>query len=338
MSSTLRNTLVIIVMVLAIGVVGFLAFRSGKIPANEPGTIGNTGGNLNNKGLFCEKDGVVYFSNGNDQNTLYSMNPDETNIKKLGKVGIESINAGGDYLYFYQKSVGKGSGLGFVRNTTGVYRSKTNGQDMFCLRRDPAATITLVGDNLYYQHYTAKTGTTLDRIATDKSSEETIFPYFVNPASVAGGMMYYNGNDKDHYLYAYDTNTGDNLTIWQHNLWNPVYDNGYIYFMDLETTYELHRYSLMDQTEEVLSYDRVDTFNVGDGWVYYQRTVGDEPALMRVRTDGTGLEMVAAGNYENINMTSQYVYFYPFGQDSPIYKQSLHGPVNVSTFLGISMD
>ena len=40
-----------------------LAIFSDYIPMNPEGTVGNTAGNLNNGGLFCEYDGKVYFSN-----------------------------------------------------------------------------------------------------------------------------------------------------------------------------------------------------------------------------------------------------------------------------------
>lgn len=55
--------------------------RVSPIPA---GTVGNTAGNANNNGMFCEYNGTVYFSNPYDNGSLYSMKPDGTRIKKLG--------------------------------------------------------------------------------------------------------------------------------------------------------------------------------------------------------------------------------------------------------------
>lgn len=48
--------------------------------------------------------------------------------------------------------------------------------------------------------------------------------------------------------------------------------------------------------------------------------------------DGSNPEVVAAGNYENINLTSQYAYFNSFGEDVPVYHTPVNGPVSVSTF------
>ncbi|MCM1339984.1 MAG: DUF5050 domain-containing protein, partial [Muribaculaceae bacterium] len=52
-------------------------------------------------GLFCENDGYVYFANAYDGNALYSMKPDETEMKKLIYTEVSSINADGKFLYYY---------------------------------------------------------------------------------------------------------------------------------------------------------------------------------------------------------------------------------------------
>ena len=52
----------VLVIALIIGAVVISKYLS-RIPDNPPGTIGNTSGNLNNKGLVCESDGYIYFAN-----------------------------------------------------------------------------------------------------------------------------------------------------------------------------------------------------------------------------------------------------------------------------------
>ena len=53
---------------------------------------------------------------------------------------------------------------------------------------------------------------------------------------------------------------------------------------------------------------------------------------MRMQTDGYGLEVVSYGNFEKINITSNYVYYNEFGSSIPVFKQSLYGQVNPSVF------
>ena len=102
--------------------------------------------------------------------------------------------------------------------------------------------------------------------------------------------------------------------------------------MDVSENYRLCRYSLSANTVEILTNDRVDTFNVGEQYIYYQRNSATEPALMRMRLDGSSPEVVAEGNYSDINLTSAYAYFHEFGQDTPVYHTPVNGDVNVTTF------
>ena len=148
---------------------GFSVFKEfqGRIPSNDITVTGNTGGNLNNHGLFAEADGRVYFSNAYDGGCLYSMNPDETDLKKLTSSSVNSINVGGNYLYYYLDNATGGKGLGYVIHTYGVYRSKPDGSNSKCLDRQAAVTMQLAGDYIYYQRYNNTDFTKFYKINTD---------------------------------------------------------------------------------------------------------------------------------------------------------------------------
>ena len=326
----LTITVVIIVLILTGITVGNYLME--RVPENPPGTIGNTGGNLQNGGLFCEVDGVVYFSNPYDSNTLYRMNPDESNLKKLNSMGVKWINAAGKYLYFYQYSSSKGSGLGYVIETTGMYRMDNKGKKNTLLKRDTLENLILVDNHLYYQDL-SKSPITFDRISIDKEEEATLLDYRVTPGSAISGMIYYANYEDNFYLYGLDTATGMNHMLWDHRMWNPIYHtDGYIYFMDMESEYQLHRYHPSSKAHEVLTTDRVEMFNVSGDMIYYQKNNPNDSGLMRMYTNGSGQELVSSGIYQNINITSNYVYFNAFDAPTPVYRQSANGPLNVSIF------
>lgn len=318
--------IILIVLILS----GVYTILSARIPHNEISVTGNTAGNLNNKGLFAEADGRVYFSNAYDSGCLYSMNADETDLKKINSSPVNSINVGGNYLYYFMNNSSGGTGLGYVVRTYGIFRSKLNGKNITCLDRNAAITMQLSGDYLYYQRYNNTDFTQLYKIKTDKSDNTLVYDGVINPAACFNGMIYFNGTEADHYLYALNTTTDAISTIYQGNLWNPVYQDGYIYYMDVAEDYRLCRLSLSQNTVEVLTSDRVDGFNVGSQYIYYQRTM--EPALMRMMLDGSNQEMVAEGIYSDINLTSTYAYFHAYGEDTPVYHTPVNDPVNVTTF------
>lgn len=333
MSSAKKNTIIICVTIAILIVIAVLLLFVGKIPMNDAGTVGNTAGNLNNGGLFCESDDKVYFANAYDNYSLYSMNLDETDMKKLGVNQVSSINAGGDYLYYYMQSgTSGGKGLGYMGRTAGIYRSKKNGKQVQCLERTYSNIMQLCGSYLYYQAYNNKNGMKLNKIRIDKTDKVTIADYTINPASYANGRIYYNGTQENHDLYTLNTANDQMVSILQGNIWNPVYSDGYIYYMDLENNYSLCRYSLYDDIIEVLTNDRVDYFNVYEYYIYYQTSAASEPALKRMYTDGSYSEIIAEGIYENINITSQYVYFNQYDESVPVYKTSTFGGIYVTTF------
>lgn len=305
---------------------------SNRVPSNDISVTGNTAGNLNNQGLFCELDGRVYFSNAYDYGCMYSMNTDETDLKKLVSSKVTNINAAGNFVYYFMDSSSGGSGFGYVLRTFGIYRTKLNGKNTVCLLRDGCTSMQLAGDYLYYLRYNNTDYSKFYKIKTDKSENILVSDELINPAACHNGIIYYNGTEKDHYLYALDTRTDTVSTVYQGNLWYPVYKDDYIYYMDVSSNYRLCRYSLISNVVEVLTPDRVDAFNVGGSYIYYQKNDAAEPALMRMRLDGSEPEIVAMGNYENINITSQYVYFNEFNKETPVYHTPAEGPVYVDTF------
>lgn len=306
--------------------------RLNKIADNDISVTGNTAGNLNQHGLFCESDGMVYFSNAYDNGSLYSMTIGEADVQKLANGTAASINAAGDYLYYFMDTSSNGGEFGYVLRTYGVYRARKDGTDPTCLDRNAAVTMQLIGNYIYYQRYNSADFTQFYKIKTDKTDNVMVADAIINPGAVSNGIIYYNGQDTDHYLYALDTRTDTSSLVWEGDLWYPVYRDGYIYYMDVADNYKICRYSLSDGTAETLTQDRADSFNLSSSYIYYQKNDATAPALMRMRLDGSDPEVVADGNYSDINITSQYVYFHEFNNEVPVYHTPADSAVDVQIF------
>ncbi len=329
-----RNIVILLIcIVIFFVVILFYSFRT-RIPSNAPSTIGNTAGNLNNKGLFCENEGIVYFSNVYDNGSLYLMNPDTTNIKKIWNVPTKYINAAGKYLYYYQDSQSANSAFGLLGNMYGIYRIKKSGADNKSLDRTPSGIINLIGDYLYYQHYDDTDGMTLYRVKTDQTDKSQIMKAIVDPACAKDGIIYYHDMDHAFQLAAYDTNLDSSHTIYDGKLFNPILIGDYFYYMNVADNYTLYRYHNVGGEIEKLTNDRVDCFNVdaASGYIYYQKNDAAAPALKRMLLDGSSVEMIASGNYTNINITSTYTYFMLFDSDSIMYKTPTQGAISVTEF------
>lgn len=312
--------LALILLILFASLILFALFGN-RIASNSPDTVGNTAGNLNNGGYFCEADGKVYFANSYDSGSMYCMDAFEQKLTKLNNVTTGNILAGGNYLYYFRYGNAGTTGLGNVRSPKSFNRCKVDGSYTTALTNDTIVTGQLVGDYLYLLS-AGKEHPVFYKIKTDKTNRQTLAEYTINPACAADGAIYFNGTVSDHYLYRLQTSDDVVQKVWEGNLWYPALEGDYIYYMDVENNYCICRYSLSQGTTQVLTTERTDCFNVGYGYLYYQ-TNGDSPRLMVMRTDGSQPQVVADGIFTNINMTSQYVYFQEFGNDTATFHSAL---------------
>lgn len=324
-----KNILIIAAAVVLVALLGVLLIFSGRIPLNPAGTVGNTAGNLNNEGLFCEHDGTVYFSNASAGGVLYAMNPDETNVRQINQLKVRNILAGGQYLFYYQTEAVTDSVFGQFQGKRSFNRSRLNGNDITVLTRDVVVTGQLVDNDLYLLT-SDRSGISFYKLKIDKSEQVDLADYSINPACVSNGFIYYNGTNQDHYLYALNTANDVVSEVWRGNLWYPVVEDDYVYYLDVAENYRLCRYSMSRNEIQILTRDRVDCFNLGGGYIYYQKN-GKEPQLRCMRTDGSDNFALAEGNYTHINMTSRYVYFQPYGDEDTTY-HALLGSSGYTTF------
>lgn len=310
-----------VVLLAVLGIIVALSALSERVTPNPPGTVGNTAGNLNNGGYFCEYNGTVYFANAYDQNNLYAMDPDEGQIRKLSNTSIRNLLAGGDYLYYFQMASTGEAGMGSVRVPRSFNRCNLKGKNITSLTRDTVVTGQLVDDYLYLL-IAGNANPSFYKIKTNKTDQQVLANYSINPACAVNGMIYYNGTQNDHYLYSLNTATDVSSVVWEGNLWYPALEGDYVYYMDMGNNYRICRYSLSQNTVEVLTNDRADCFNVGSGYVYYQKN-GSNPQLICMRLDGSEKKVVAEGNFTDINMTSRYVYFRDFANEDSLYHSYL---------------
>ena len=68
-------------------------------------------------------------------------------------------------------------------------------------------------------------------------------------------------------------------------------------------------------------------YNVTGDYIYYQKN-GEGAGIYRCLTDGSNEELLISGNYTALHTTSQYLYFYEYGNDSACYQMPLSGTGN----------
>lgn len=292
---------------------------------NPEGTVGNTAGNLYNDGLFCEYDGTVYFVNPRQNGGIFSMAPDESNLRRLNSMAGRNLLAGGKYLYYFHTgSLASDTRYPQIKGTKSFNRCKLDGSKDTALCRDLVISGQLVNNYLYLMTNTSSKDS-FYKLKIDSSEKIELTDYPITPACAVNGLIYYTGHN-DHYLHQLNTSTDSDRVIWEGSVWNPVVEGDYVYYMNISDNYKLYRYSLSLGTDEKLTDDRVDCFNVGYGYIYYQKNHAATPQLKAMYADGSNEWVLGEGNFTNINMTSQYVYFQVFGDEKMLYHSRLGSP------------
>lgn len=332
MSKASRNVIAIAVVTLFVAIAVIYSILNTHSVIIPDGSVGAYAGNLNNDGLFCEHDGKVYFSNSYDEGAIYSMNPDQTDIRKIYNLKAKYINAAGDYLIFFGDTISESKGLGSVVSKPGIYLMKNNGKELHALTRKIKGSLITYGNTVFYQDMSETEGPILSSYNIRKGTVEEVFGFQVNPNCIENGVMYFNGTTDNHHLFAYSLATGGFSDIWGGEIWNPVVQGDYVYYMDVKNNYRLCRYNISQNEIEILSTDRIDFFNVFNDIIYFQVSSKQSPCLRRINTDGSNNELIAEGIFREINVTSRFVYFKAFGDDYTTYCTPTYGLPSVTEF------
>ncbi len=329
-----KKALILLVALIFIAlIISVVRYQLTKTHFNEDFVNGNTAGNLYNAGLFCEKDGIIYFSNPSDNHKLYSMNSDGSDLTKLCDDTVSYINADEHYIYYVRNNTSNDSAFSFLNwNNNSLCRIKRSGGEILALDDAPSLYASLVGNYIYYIHYDETEASTLYRVKIDGSDKKQISKFPILPCSTNGAYIYYSGVNENHNIYRMDTNSNSSASILDANTHNPIVTGNIAYYLDCDNDYALTKADLSTGETTVLVDERIDCFNVTNSYIYYQRNDANSPALCRISTSGGESTEIIAGNYTDINVTSNYVYFYPYDNYDTCYCIATNGVGNVSRF------
>lgn len=312
-----KGIIVLIAAAVIAGGLGIAAHLSSRTVWNVETAIGNSAGNLNNEGLFCEDGGLIYFSNPEDDGSLYSMNQEGTEFKKLHSDKASSINVTSKYLVYVRDNHerAKNAGNFFNFNNVGIYRiNKKDGGNIKLLYNDPAGVAGLYGNYVYYQHYNTKDNLEFYKVKLDGSEEEKLSEEPVVPSSYAHNSLYYNGVKNDHNIHALGLNSNQVMDIAAGNYFSVLVQNDMIYYLDLDKNYAVGRMGLDGYEPEILVNDRCSFFNLSPDsrYLFYQIDGGDHNQLAMLDFAAMEQKTILEGDFCRLNTTSNYLFFQDF--------------------------
>jgi len=290
-----------------------------KVNKSAPGQVGNTAGNLYNGGLFCERDGKIYFSNPDDNYTLYSMNTDLTGLKKLYNDYARYINADENYVYYTRmnnkKEVSTQSAFTFY--STGVYRITQNGKRIKAISSDPCGALLLYDNKLYYQTYNNKSKMfTIDRTDIDGQNNMKLLAEAVLVLSAYDGKVYYSGQEKDQNIHAIDE-TGNESVFMEMKAYLPIVTKDGVFYVSTADGYKLYLTTLTGSDTKCIVESPVSWYNItSDGrFVFYTSDDKKNSGIFCYDRNLDTTERIAEGNYKWINLAGGYCFFFDFSNE-----------------------
>ncbi len=313
-----KSTIITVLSVLFI-LAGVIAayIISVRVPRNPESAAGNTLGNLNSGGMFCESDGKIYFSNPYDGYTLYSMNTDCSDVKKLSSDRCSYINAYGKFIYYIKNNITSSSSL-LSGSPYGVIRCRKNGSHYEVLHGDYSDDLALSGNTLVFNSPYDGSMATFSVNINGSDSRQLATGDFSNAGLTENGLYYSNPGviiPGNHYIYRMNVSDGSSYPVLEANTYMANYIDGILYYIDLDNGYALTSYYTQTGQSRVITSEHVVLYNVYEGVIYYQEETG-EHSVVRIGSDGSNPVRLMAGDVSSISCTSQYTFVCPYGEDS----------------------
>lgn len=313
---------IVVVLLLGGGIFAITKLANPETKMNQGYVNGNTSGNLYNGGLFCEHNGVIFFSNPSDGGRLYSMDSNGNNLKKLSDDVATYINADENYVYYIRNNSGESLDFNFVAfHKNALVRIDRDGKNTVILDTEPCLYASLIGNYIYYIHYDQLEASTLYKVRIDGEEQQQVMNEAVYTCNADGQFFYYHGMSSDGSIHRYDTVSDTSTVVYVGNSFQPIVNDGVdVYYIDGNTDCSIVHTNLNFDNPTFITTDSVDAYNVHGSTIYYQRfDENGNSALCMIKNDGTGFEELRKGDYCDIHVTSYYVFFRDFHSGDMYY-------------------
>lgn len=322
-----RKEFLILFLTIAV-IVGSLVLYNqlhNRVKFENPGMTGNTAGNLHNLGLFCYNDGIIYFSNPNDDGVIYSMTEDLSDFKRFTNDNARYINADSSYVYYARMNnlKKKKSDTFFVFFKNGIARVNKKGKNLNLLWNKPIGSMVLNDNKIVYQHYEKGKDQSVYIIGIDGSDNIQIAEDNSSAVAACDEKVFYTGSLKDHKLHSINCLDMTEKVELEIPMYLPIVKDNCIYYISTQDKYRLYKCNRDGSNAEMLTQKSCSAYNVSeDGrYIYYQSDDRKEAGIYLKDTVSDREEKLLAGNFKWINLAGEYCFFYSF-DESKIYVYS----------------
>jgi hypothetical protein len=269
----------------------------------------NTSRVINNCGNCAIQGEKLYYTNGYDNGTLYSINVNGSDNLKLNNDWTPWFYVSGDRIYYQN---GKDGMNIYVMNTDGSGQQKLND--------DNSGNINIVGDRIYYSN--TDDGFTLYSMNTDGSDRKKLNgdnPLYMN---VAGDRIYYSGELSGiKGIYSVKTDGTDRIKLTDDSPYLMLVADGWIYYNNENDDSKLYAIRTDGSSRHKLNDDYALSINVVDDRIYYKN--GNDGKIYSINTDGGDRKLLSDDSADWLVVQDSRIYYTITG--SMIYSMNIDG-------------
>lgn len=273
------------------------------------GTPANTSKVVYNCGNCAIQGEKIYYTNSYDNGTLYSMNTDGSDNRKLNNDWTPWFYVSGDRIY-YQNGI-DGMKI-YVMNTDGSGRQKLNDDD--------SGNINIIGDRIYYSN--TDDGFTLYSMNLDGSDRKKLngdIPLYMN---VVGDRIYYSGElSGSKGIYSVKTDGTDRIKLTDDNPYLMTAAEGWIYYNNEDDGSKLYAIRTDGSSRHKLNDDYALSINVVDDRIYYKN--GNEGKIYSINMDGGDRKLLSDDSADWLVVGDSRIYYTITG--TVIYSMNIDG-------------
>ena len=272
------------------GIASFPDTSAPDISLQPYNTIGNTSSNCLNGGMAAVQGEWIFYSEASDQNCLYKMRTNGSDMQKISNEPVGYINVVGEKVYA---------------------QARNNTFNVLCYS---AVTGELIQNYFSFSYYLSVTDQYM--VSADNTEHANLYLYrfsdgyqkvllsdnSASQISMVGDRIYYRNSNDNNCLYSMDTNGGQirkeiSQSILSYNISNSV-----IYYVAEDGLL----YS--NQQEAPILSDSVSCFNCSGNWIYYGNQ-SDRNCLYVVDLSQGSKQKLTESPIEQVCVTGDWVFY-----------------------------
>ena len=275
-------------------------------------TSGNTPGNIVNGGYAAIQGDRIYYSDGSDNWTLYTIKTNGSGKAKLNDDKSYGINAVGDFVYYINATDDKK-----------IYAIKTDGGEKRKLCDDECSNINVEGDMIYYINESDNGA--IYAMKTDGSEKRKLCGDKCSNINAAGDTIYYVNESDNGTIYAMKTDGSGNIKLsddWYARYMNVT--DGNIYYSNTDDNKRLYVMKTDGSGAHSLGSDGSHNINVVGDLIYYSN-ISDGGKIYLITKEGGGRYKLNDDESQNINIVGDMIYYINISDNYTMYSMKTDG-------------